>query len=171
MIALDLALIDEDINEDLHTDVSRDVRKVTNKFERFCKTSFTHTNMFSGIPFVSKPRYHTGPLEEALKRTYSYDHLFGWSPKRAALQSKVAVTCSLNTGKSAVLSNYNRPDLDDGRYSPHTLKYCHLHLSDPFLRCLQSLPRAIQFPTPRAGSTGAESLRSASHTRPNSSTT
>jgi hypothetical protein len=136
MIALDLALIDEDTREDMHTDGSKDVQKVTNNFKRFCKTSFTHTNMFSGMPFVSKPRYHTEPLEKALKRTYTDDHLFAWSQKRATSQSKVAVTCSLNTGKSIVLSNYNRPNLDDGRYSLHTLKHHHLHRSDYFLPLL-----------------------------------
>jgi hypothetical protein len=155
-------MIDEDVHEDIHTNVSRDVRKVTNNFERFCETSFTHTNMFSGMPFVSKPRYHTGPLETALKQTYTHDHLFGWSQTRAISQSKVAVTCSLNTGKSVVLSNYNRPNLDDGRYSLHTLKH-HLHRSDHFFPCLQLLPRAIRFPSPRAGSTGVESLGSVSH--------
>jgi hypothetical protein len=109
MIALDLAMIDEK--------ASRDVGTVTNKFEEFCQTSFTHANMLSSMPFISKPRYHTGRLEIALKRSYTNDHLFGWSTKRAGLQPKVSVVCSLNNSKSIVLSNYNRPNLDNGMCS------------------------------------------------------
>lgn len=130
MIALDLALIDEATHEDRRTGVYKDVEKVTYNFEKFCRTSFTHTNMFSHMPFVSKPRYHTGPLEEVLRSIYTHDHLFGWSHRKATPQPKVAVICSLNTGKSIVLSNYNRPNLHDGKDSLDALKYHHLHLND-----------------------------------------
>jgi hypothetical protein len=109
MVALDLAMIDESS--------SRDVGRVINKFEEFCKTSFTHANMLSSVPFISKPRYHTGPLEIALKRSYTNDHLFGWSRKGAGLQPKVSVVCSLNNSKSILLSNYNRPNFDNGKCS------------------------------------------------------
>lgn len=105
MIALYLAMIDEN--------ASRDVGIVVNKFEEFCETSFTHVNMLSSVPFIRKPRYHTGRLEIALKRSYPDEHLFGWSTKRAGLQPKVSVVCSLNNSKSIVLSNYNRPNLDN----------------------------------------------------------
>lgn len=126
MIALDLALIDEVIDDDILTKGSRDVRRVTTNFERFCKTAFDHGNMFSGMPLVSKPRYRTGQLENALKQIYTHDHLFGGSPRRATSQPKVAVTCSLDTGKSIILSNYSRANLEDGRKLPMPLKHHHL---------------------------------------------
>jgi len=106
MIALDLATIDEN--------GSKDVGSVINNFTRFCETSFTHANMLSSVPFISKPRYHTGPLESVLKRSYANDHLFGWSKERADLQPKVSVVCSLNNANSVILSNYNRPNLETG---------------------------------------------------------
>jgi hypothetical protein len=124
MIALDLAMIDEN--------GSRDVGTVTNKFEQFCETSFTHANMLSSVPFISKPRYHTGRLEIALKRSYTNDHLFGWSTKRTGLQLKVAVVCSLNNSKSVVLSNYNRHNLDNGMcfiYAIQDLRLCQATIS------------------------------------------
>jgi hypothetical protein len=116
IIALDLALMNDDMPEDMHIDASKDVQRVTSNFEAFCKDSFAHTNILSGIPFISKPRYHTSPMEEALEKTYPHACLFGWSHRRATLQSKVAVMCSLSTGQSIVVSNYNRSDAEDGMH-------------------------------------------------------
>jgi hypothetical protein len=116
VVALDLALMNADMPNELDTEASKDVQRVTKNFELFCRESFTHANIFSGIPFISKPRYHTGPMEVALKNIYPHSYLFGSSHKRATLQSRVAVVCSLNTGQPIIVSNYNRPNTEDGMY-------------------------------------------------------
>jgi hypothetical protein len=70
----------------------------------------------SKVPFVPQrlrpSKYETGPLEGAIRHTYSEkDSLFGWTHRinsQIEPQTKVAVISTSTIGTPIVISNYNR---------------------------------------------------------------
>ncbi|KAF8848057.1 hypothetical protein BDZ45DRAFT_733176 [Acephala macrosclerotiorum] len=91
------------------------VNECTSRFINLCDRAFTPRE-FPNVPILNvlatinhSSKYKTKPFEDALRKTFEEDLLFGGHCDTARYQRKVAVVSSLNPGRrAAILTNYNR---------------------------------------------------------------
>jgi len=90
------------------------VEYCSRKFQELCSTAFT-ARYVPGVQQVVSGLFHTskykgGPFNDALRRTFGDDQLFGGKSEERRYQRKVAIVSTYGTGQEAViLANYNRP--------------------------------------------------------------
>ena len=70
-------------------------------------------------------KYQTKPIEDALRKAFLEESLFGGHFVTKGIPIKVAVVTTTLNGQVSLLSNYNRPSQEKRKYLPSNAIYVY----------------------------------------------